>query len=237
MALQKWSAHLKRQFGDAIPRDYCCFDMETSGLKIDWDLPLEIGHVIVRDARPVHQDAHILNWADHSSVQVEWLEDRMARCREQMASKGQHYRFTIDLLRKEGQPPEKILEFYRKLFLANREAGAFFVGHNAWNFDSEMLCHCFNEYLGQEFEFESSELLDTGTLAKAVQLGILPDAGETMKAYAVRIRAIWAKGIRWNMDYCLTAYGLVEKHGLDLSKCHTAGFDAYACHLLFEENR
>ena len=235
--LQRWSSYFREVYGHALPRDYLCLDCETSGLDRHRDLPLEIGHCIVRDCAVVHQGSSVLDWTADRNIDRRWLRGRMHETRRSMDAYDKGYRFDLDLLAAEGKNPRKVLAFYRKLFTVNREAGAFFVGQNSWFFDCELLEGCFAQFLRKPFHFGENEVFDCGTMEKGCLLGELPYRQESLRDYFLRVRGIRAAGVRWNMAACLERHSLIEKYGLDMSQAHNAGWDAHACHLLFEEHR
>lgn len=237
MILRQWASYFKTVYGSELPDNYMVFDTETTGLSRDQDLPIEIGHVIVTNRQVTHRGSFVLNWADDKRVDPWWLAKRLHECQRSMESRGHAYRFTLDLLRKEGREPDKVLAFYHELFCRNREAGGFLVGQNAWFFDAVLLEGCFHQFLREDFHFGDNELFDAGSMEKACLLEVLPEAHETLKGYFLRLRDIWAKGVRWNLTDCLLRHGLDKRYNLDLSQAHNAGWDSYACHLLFEDHR
>lgn len=235
--LRRWSNYFECTYGSQLPEDYLCFDCETTGLVRATDLPLEIGHTIVRGGVAINQGSMVLDWTSDSRVDQNWLRQRLHETRRSMLARGAAYRFTPEVLRAEGRPPNEVLGFYHKLFTTNRKAGAFFVGQNAIFFDVFLLEDCFRQFLGNRFEFGENEVFDTGTMEKACIIGELPRPNETLRQYFLRIKYIRAGGVLWNLTACAGRYGLPQKHQLDMRLTHTAKFDSYVCHLLFEQHR
>ena len=65
----------------------------------------------------------------------------------------------------------------------------------------------------------------------------MPNPGErSVFRWYEDVRGVIRKG-KWNLGGCALKYGLVEKHGLDLSSAHAAGFDCHMNHLLLEAYR
>ena len=235
--LKRWSAYFEKTYGSRLPEDYICFDCETTGLSRNTDLPVEIGHVIVRGRKVVNEGSFVLNWADDNRIDATWLRTKLHETKRTMNARGCGYRFTPELLRAEGSKPNKILGFYRDLFLCNRQAGGFLVGQNAWFFDAFLLEGCFQFFLQKPFSFQENELFDTGTMEKACLMGELPRDKETLRQYFLRIKNMRMTGAQWSLGACAERHGLVAKHGLDMKQAHTAKFDSFVCHLLFEEHR
>lgn len=234
--LRQWSDYFRDVYHDVLPRDYMCFDCETTGLRRE-DIPVEIGHVIVRDCQIVQQGSFVLDWTSHPKMPRDWLGERLRETAARMRERGLQYRFTPELLQSEGVDANRVLRFYRDLFLRNRGATAFFVGHNSWFCDAPLLEACFREFLQEDFQFDENEMFDTGGMEKACLLGILPEKGETMKKYFMRVRHAYAPGTHWNIQACVERHGLQQRHSLDTSALHGAQYDSYVTHLIFEEHR
>lgn len=235
--MSEWMQAFLRWLGRPLPENYLVFDTETTGFKAGYDLPIDIGHVIVRDRQVVQRGNFLLNWADYPGIEPAWLEDRFDRIQQQMAPKGQTFHYSVERLRREGKDPAKVLSFYRTLLQRNREADASIVGHNAWSFDVGILQHAARETLDQDVPFEDAELYDTGCLFKASQLNLLPATGETLRAFFQRVQHVSAKGVYWNLAHCIQHFGLDASYRLDPGEAHQAGYDAYCSHLVFENLR
>ena len=121
--MRDWSAEFNDWYGVGLPEDYLVFDMETTGLQ-ERDLPVDIGHCIVRGKEVVNQGSFILNWADYPGMDVAWLEQQFRNLRKRYAEMGKTYHYTVEQLRDEGKPPDEVLWFYRQLFEKNRKAQA-----------------------------------------------------------------------------------------------------------------
>lgn len=231
-----WNQNFLRWYGAALPDNYLTFDCETNGLKRDWALPLEIGHCIVRDRKPVHRGHFVLNWDGYPGVETDWLCSTMAQIRKQMGAQGKPYRYDLDYLHQYGKDPTTVLEFYYRLFTKNRAAGAFFVGHNAWSFDSPLLTSVMMESLGVSWVFDENELFDTGGMEKSL-LGDIPPFPDdrSLKDFFLRACHAYRKGVKWNIDACIERYDMHNR--FELGEAHGAEEDAYVAHLLFEEHR
>lgn len=230
-----WCDEFRRFYGRDLPDDYLVFDLETTGLESD-ALPTEIGHVIVRGRQIVHQGAFYLNWPQDPRVDQGWLRNRLEQVQRDFWRRGQPFYIDYELLLTQGQPVARVLDFYHELFTHNREAGALFLGHNAWRFDAPRLGLTFERFRELRWYFWSGELLDTGLLTKALMLSLLPRSGEQLEKYYRRVLNRRA-GPSWSLKACCQYYGLVDKYGLDEAQLHGAGYDCYVTHLVFEALR
>lgn len=243
MILPLLAQRFSAQWGE-LPSSYLSFDIETMGLVRDWDLPVEIGHTLVVDRKPVETTALLLDWTRHPSVDQEWLRDRLQQCKfntehtKHGMPSGKTYHFTFERLRDEGVSPQEALTYYHDLLLwARREYGAF-IGQNAWFFDAELFPLTLEEFTGREFSFADNELFDTGGLFKAASCRppLLPATQDTLRSYFLRVRSHCARGVRWNIGHCVDTLGILAD-GWDPALLHTAGTDSFVVHRLFERLR
>jgi DNA polymerase III epsilon subunit-like protein len=254
MILPKWESLLKQWYGQGLPDDYLTFDTETTGFRrttdhekgYGADLPIDVGWRLVRGREIVYQGHYYLDWTRYPEyVEPEWLEDELARVGRQLQKAGKTWRYSPELLAKQGRDPFWVLNLTYDLFEANRESGSTFVGHNALAFDASLLNTTFQEFLGKPWEFLDGELLDTGSLEKV--LGCLatndsyqfftPRGDEPLGAFLRRVAASPRSGVPWNIEHCVEKYQYVKRHGLDPTKLHGADADSHVCHLLIEDNR
>lgn len=240
-----WGNQLYAMYGEQLPVNYLAFDCETTGTDLVEDVPLEIGHCIVRNCKVIQRGSFVIDWTKLFSaacdIQYEgdllgWFHSKVDNICQIMRAQGA-WRLDMAYIREHGRHPHEVLEFYAKLFHKNRKAGAFFVGHNAWCFDVPLLETMFCRLNIPEFKFGSMEVLDTGGMEKAIQIDRPPFPDETMEGYFKVIEGIWAKGVRWSMAHCITKYDFVKRFGIDPDQTHQAEVDAYCCHLLYEEHR
>jgi DNA polymerase III epsilon subunit-like protein len=225
--------------GHSLPDDYLVFDLETTGFKRDFDLPVCFGWCLVRDREDVSNGELVLNWYKYPElVEPEWLDSQLYRVQWGMESAGSRWLYTPEYLREHGLDPLRVLFRAQKLFQENRAAGCGFLGHNAWNFDCQMLNNVFCEYLGHlgdTFEFVGDEVFDSGGLVKAAATGIKPTPEDkTVADYFNRVHHTKVPGYRWALSVLAERYGLFEESGLSREDAHTAKADAYLCYMLFE---
>lgn len=238
--MHRWTKQFRDWYGHSLPDDYMTFDIESTGFSRKWDLPIDVGYCLVRGREVAATGNYLLNWTVYPGVEQDWLEGRIDKVISGMSKQGKAFPYSLQRLKEEGRDPYDVLRFYHELIIANREAGAAFVGHNAWSFDASMLTSCFSQVLGVDFEFGENELFDCGGMEKAIIAGDLePFADEkTLKEYFSRICAAPRKGVFWNAEACIDRYNLLDKfESMGLDNLHTAVVGSYVSHLLFEELR
>jgi DNA polymerase III epsilon subunit-like protein len=233
-----------------FPNDYLVIDVETTGVEFHkgtpnytGDLITQLGSCVVRDGIAVKQSAVTLNWPLLSCISTESLRERMLQTKRNVEFKdgvptGKTYHLSVEKLATGVNPIEGLREF-RELLSFNRERGCFLVAHNGWKFDVRML----EDHLGywlkadnQPFTFKNNELVDTGMIVKGAQTNLTPYTTEPVRTWSNRVANARLKGIYWSLDnYCIPTYRLEERHYLDKSEAHDAGYDCYITHLLFEE--
>lgn len=231
---------IEKKFG-SFPDDYMVGDTETSGVVVAQDLVLQVGYCLVEGGKAVETKAVLLNWPDSGLVPEDWLRDRLAQTKQHVEfdkfgnRTNKNYKFTYEMLR-QGLPPRGVLTEYHGLLMDCRAAGQSLVFHNGYNFDGKILKSHFQHWLGIDWEFNDNELWDTGMLEKASQCNFVPEPRDSWKSYAARVSAARLKGVFWSLDgHCIPKYGLEEKHKLDASQAHDAGYDCYLAHLVLEE--
>jgi len=224
-----------------FPRDYLVVDIETTGVELGLDLIVQIGHCVVIDGKPVDRVATLLDWSRVPAIDSRWLSDRLARVKRHVETDkqgqptGKKYHITYDRLTQDGVEPVAVLNVYRDWFDHVRADNMFFVSHNGIKFDGPFLNEAFTRWLDKPFIFDPLEMLDTGMVEKALRANELPWPEETAANFYSRVGAMRLKGVRWALDaFAIPQHGLDVKHGLDLSAAHSADFDCYMCHLLFE---
>lgn len=242
--MASWSQQLLQRYGGELPLDYCCFDVETTGFSREHDLPVEMGHCLVYDGKVEKRTNLALNWVDDPDIPNDWLEARLRKIHIAMEEKGEKWHITMDYLQ-QGLDPMRVLEFYYDYIIVTMDNGTMPVFHNGFAFDEPLLQATFRDMLGiNDFSFGDEIVLDTSALVKAVQMAeldeirVAPQPNESMREYFKRIHyGRWAKGVKHNLNFCIEKFGLREKHNIDVNELHTAGTDAWVCHLLVEELR
>lgn len=245
LVFRRWETDLRRWYGHGLPDDYLTWDSETTGFSKTWDVPLEFGWCIVRDRKPVNRGAYLLDWTRYPAlIEKDWLLDQLEKINYAMCVQKRSWQITWDVLKTEGRDPFKVIRFAHKLFTANREAGAPFIGHNSLAYDNDLWRNVFHEWIGQEWNWRKNELFDTGVLEKIVltqslepNKRLIPGKGEHLYDFLVRCQKANRPGVKWNMDACVARYQLCERYGVCREDLHGASADAYCCHLLLEMHR
>jgi DNA polymerase III epsilon subunit-like protein len=234
MSIEKWGVDFRSRFG-GLPTDYLVFDTETTGLSVRRDLPVQIGHVLVRDRQVVNKGSFILNWVKHSDVDRGWLESKLERLQKIFADKGLVYQVSMSDLLTRGQDPLKVLQFYHEFFKENVVAGAHFVGHNILHYDCPLLESVLQGFCKIAWRFPRDVTLDTCAIARAIECQADP-SGKLID-YQSKMMTERRYKVKSSADFCLERYDLVKAHNLDTAKLHEAEYDCYVNHLVFERQR
>jgi DNA polymerase III alpha subunit (gram-positive type) len=119
-----------------------------------------------------------------------------------------------------------------------RAADQLLVAHNGITFDLPVISQHFKRFLKLDYLFLPDETWDTGAMEKGSQLDEILCLGEAPADFAYRVITRTGDGVHWSLhEHAIQKYGLAERFKLDLEMAHTAPFDAYVTHLLFEEFR
>lgn len=234
--MSDWYQKFHEWYAGPWPDSYLSWDMETSGLKLDYDLPVDIGHTLVRDGQVVHRGGFLLNWVNYPGIDSYWLEERLSNVAYHMEQQGKTYHYSVARMAEEGKDPYQVLKFYCDLFQKNRNVGGAFLGHGVWHFDSRMFANILYEVCGFKWEFDENELWDSGAIEKAVVGNIEPFPDEkTLKDYFLRVHYSRRPGLKWNIETCIERHNLAERFDLDLDELHGAEADSFVSHLLYQE--
>lgn len=242
MIMSHWPFWFRQLYGVSWPRNYITWDCETTGFDKKRDVIAEIGHCLIEDGKVKDRLGVVLDWTEHAIVPDQWLRARLEQTRQSMARDGKVYHLTYERMKEEGvRPPEKVLSFYYKLFRVLLEQNTPFAAHNGF-FDEEMFAHNLVGFsIAPSFQLPDNLIFDTMSIEKANQMltdkNARPREGETLRTYFKRVKHI-RNDVKTNLDtHCVAKYDLIARYALDVSKAHTADFDAYLVHLLMEEFR
>lgn len=110
------------------------------------------------------------------------------------------------------------------------------VGHNICAFDLPQLLGEIKMELNLEPEIDDDLILDTGMIVKASLCNESLRPGEGVVAFYRRISNMRRK-VRWSLDgYCVGAFGLHAKYGVNTEKQHaSASYDAWVSSCLVQE--
>lgn len=226
---------LEKEYGDL--QSYLSWDCETTGLVADEDLIYELGHCIVENGTGQFYQSDLLNWYQHTDVDAAWLTWKIGSQHVKMAELKKPCHISRSRIL-QGEAPEKVLKKYVDLFeQAARDRTPLLV-FNGLRFDCPRFEFAVKEWLGIPFSFDKNLLIDVGAVIKASVLGIVPDVDEPISRFSSRVLKAFAGGAKWGLStYCVDHFKLVELYGLDLAQAHSAGWDAMATALVFEEIR
>lgn len=242
--LTQWYDWFAERCGGQWPDSYLSIDLETSGFDRSKDVILEVGHVLRVRGRIESEMQTVLDWTDHPIVSRAWLEQRLNRQRQNLELAGKHFPFTIELLQREGRPPEEVMRFYADFLATLIDGPTFFVGHNIIEFDEPMLEANLVGFgiVQSEFSF-GDRIIDTMSLEKANRVfaggagWVCPKASEDLRTWSRRVRYAHTGGLKYNLTYCVETYKLAEKYGFDPKDMHRSLLDARVVGWLMEEFR
>lgn len=138
--------------------------------------------------------------------------------------------------------PDTLLDIVNeRLLWFARNQGYAVLGHNL-QFDMQALDNACGAYGLPAFDWSGVELVDTSALVKAERLRsdwahaatqpIWRCDPESTEQFLKRIRGMWIKDLKFNLDLAL------ERYGIDLVReAHNAEEDCIATHLVFEALR
>lgn len=243
MIKSNWFKTWKAKFG--LPENYFVFDFETTGLKLDTDLILQIGYCHVENKQVVANEAFVLDWTSCSDVDQNWLIDRIKSTKKYIETDrvtnqptGRKYQFSITRLQEEGLPPKIVLAAFQDMIISYATSNVALTGYNIWKFDTKMWESHSKKFLGAEYKFNPASLLDLGLMEKASQLNLTPKPTETIEEFYRRAANAFGKNVGWSLERdIIPKYRLDKRYGLDVSKAHNADFDCQATHCLMETYR
>lgn len=241
MNVTEWPPSWRDLIGTNLPSSYCSVDLETTGFSKDYDLIVEYGHCLVDNGQVVDRLNLVLDWTRHPIIPQGWLAQQLDYVRNRMAERGMTYHMTMRRLRDEGIDPIKGLNFIYEFLSTLRSNGSFFTTHNGYRFDEDMLAHSFVgfEVCQTRFSFGDFSLFDTQAIEKSRVCARDPKArvrtDDTLRSWCKRLCYMNSGRLRTDLLSCANKYRLPEKYGIDMAMAHTAGFDAYLTHLLFQE--
>lgn len=220
------------------PSSYLAIDVETSGLDAAKDVILEWGYCRVENGRTVEQRSTFLDWRNHAVVPFWYIQQRVSRLAQEFAEAGKPYTRTLARLNAEGLPADAVLREMDRVLSDAHKTNTVMVAHNG-TFDERMIAANLAGFrISAGFSFRPNGWVDTAAAEKASQISIPPRNDESLNSYWRRVSSVRAKGIKSSLDtHCFQKYGFDTNYGLSKANMHSAGMDAYCCHLLMEEFR
>lgn len=222
-----------------FPENYFIFDLETSGFSRDNDVITQVGWAIVRDRQIVDNQALTLNWTRYAGMDQMWLEHRLVDVADAFRRQGKPYHLTYQALAASPHDPLDVLTVLLTLLDDTVAADEWIVGHNLAIFDTGVVdAHCRRFLKRKPVAWRPNRIFDTGLFLKAAQLGRYPSPMETLAEFFRAVAGVRAKGVKWALDkYCIPAFGLDTRFGVDVQKCHDGGYDCKVNYHLFEAMR
>jgi len=223
-----------------LPNSYMALDIETSGFSTASDFILSIGHVIVADGVVVDCLEFLLNWFDVDGVDGRELARRIKSSSDYMEKQGKRFHITPQLLQQRGVNPIPVITEYAQLLNQHLAQGGKLVMHNGIFFDWPRLEFHARTWGKVTLSEPRNAIFDTAMLEKASMAASIPNLTNlSIEAWSRRIYAMKLAGVKWDLhNHCATKYNLLSKaNSLDPSHQHSALYDAFLTHLLFQEFR
>lgn len=207
--------------GGKFPDDYVVFDTETTGVDVTTCRVLQYGLTFVESRKRM---------ANNFTAYIKPTEQLFIHPK---AIEIHH--ITPELLQEKGEPPSVIVPLVIDCLKDWKQRGRMLVGHNIVNYDIPLL----NKEAARHslsIDYGENEVIDTGMLVKAAQLGMRMDERDTLLTFFRRVSNKYVKGVFWSLDrHCVPTYGLHKF--VDASKAHDAGVDCDLAHFLLESLR
>ncbi len=186
---------------------YLVFDFETSGLDPGRDRIIQVGVCVVCDGSVISTD--------------EWLVNQSVRISAE--ARAVHGITEADMQAHGISPQESLARLFGLMSQA-----PVCVGHNIHRFD---VLFMFSEArrLGVQPP-RVEDFVDTAALFKGWKLGCRKGPQETARAYAERVLAMKAPGLKYSIPACLREFRIDSRP----VKAHDAAGDAYLTHLIYE---
>lgn len=196
------------------PQHFLILDIETTGLDVRVDLPVQVGAVKVSDGQVVETAGFLVNWlaADGSPVEPDNFIRRYKATRDMMQRNGKGDLPSLERLQREGVQPSEAFARLSALMDWRQQQDAFLAGHNCVRYDLPLLHNTCQRCKHTERFLLEDRVWDTALLEKSWQLwqegdlSILPKTHETLLGYWQRVADRRAYGIRFSLDFCLQRY-------------------------------
>jgi len=240
-----WPISFRKLYGGYWPKNYICFDIETTSIFSTYDFIIQWGHCIVRDQRVVDRVSVLLDWSKEQNLFFQKCPNsNLDEFFKNVELQYRHRKCKIhpDRLKREGLPPLQGLNYIWSFLERHLKNNSIFVAHNGLKFDEKVLRSNLRFLLVPDFQFGPNQLIDTNAVEKASQLihdeRFHPLPNDNLRSYFKRVLNLHVDGVRSNLPkHCYNKY---IKYALGDScrrDFHDASFDAYCCHVLMEEWR
>ena len=219
--------HKAYSWGGLLPTNMLILDIETLGFTPVFDKVVQIGMCVITKGEIDTR----LSDTGYTSMMLKWPEE----CFD--GKDGAINVHGIDFIKSssEGNDPVESFKLLADTIKWAMDSGMYIGGHNFYKFDKPFIERSAAD-LGVDITFNGDDIIDTGMIVKAMQLGMLPSSDEPISAYWKRVANMRAKGVYFNLDrYCMSRFGLTEKYGVSKDEAHDAGYDCYLTHLVIKE--
>jgi DNA polymerase III epsilon subunit-like protein len=212
----------KRCPAGSLPDTYMVFDTETNGTSISSSRILQYGFCCVENRKIVKKDSFLVNHGPDLDIPVGAFNV---------------HGISVERTLAEGVPFEECVPRLVEMFESWRKRGLMFVGHNMMAFDAPLFeQECTR--VKKPFKFNENEIVDTGMMVKAYQLGMSYRMNDTLRSFGKWVSGVRAKGVFWSLDrYCYEHFKLQEISGINKEDAHDAGVDCMLTHFLLERLR
>lgn len=205
-----------------LPDTYMVFDTETTGTKIASSRIVQYGFCHVEDRKVLRSYSFLVNHGPDLEIPEGAFKVHGIDVKKTLA---------------EGVPFKELIHQIVDLFDEWRKSKLMFVGHNMMSFDAPLFEQEARR-AERPFKFEENEILDTGMVVKATQLGMSFRLNDTLRSFGKWVSNVRARGIYWSLDrYCYAHYKLKELSGIDKDAAHDAAVDCLLTHYLLERLR
>jgi DNA polymerase III epsilon subunit-like protein len=198
------------------------FDTETNGTQISSSRILQYGFCCVENRKIVKKESFIVNHGPDLEIPKGAFDV---------------HGISVERTLAEGVPFTECVERLANMFKEWRKLGLMFVGHNMMAFDAPLFeQECIRAK--SPFKFDENEIVDTGMMVKADQLGMSYRLNDTLRSFGKWVSNVRARGVFWSLDrYCYEEYKLREISGINKEDAHDAGVDCMLTHFLLERLR
>lgn len=140
---------------------------------------------------------------------------------------------TFERSQQEGKSPQEVIKFFYDVLQLALRNGWTLIGHNLVQFDLPFLVTEFKR-AGFVFSYNGANIVDTGGIVKAAQIGMRILEEETPFDFFKRVGSFRAPGVLWSLTpFCSTLFKIDDDSG----KAHDAGYDCYLTFKLLQKLR
>lgn len=235
----KWMSGIVKKLG-GLPVNYAVFDIESTGLDMNNDVPVQLGYALVIDKVLIDCSYYVADWTHGKSPDFcDWLDARMQVTKKNMESKVGvgSYRHSIERMKTSGVPACDAFTEFSDVIDFCKSYNFSFVAHNGLKFDQPMLDRCAKELRGESSGFNVGEkYFDTMAMERGCQSMIAPSESDNWFSFTKRMISEGGRFYSSLSGHCDKKYNLTDRYNLKGS-AHEADFDCRLTHHLFEEYR